>query len=226
MSSTGIVRLEKVAPSGWGWNMFLVPMANRGLLVHSPTMVSDDTFERIAEHGEPQILFAPNHFHYVHLRRFRERYPQAIVVASESAMPRLADKGNKSIRELSDVEPRLPAGVKWLRLMGAKAGEAWLSVPGEGGPTWLTCDAFMNIERPVSGMMGLGLRAVSAAPGFTISRTFGWLALSDTRAYSKWFLDMVEHERPRRLLLSHGEAIEGDDLPQRLSALVRKTFGG
>jgi hypothetical protein len=35
------VRFEKVAPSGWSWNMLAVKLPESGLLVHSATWLGD-----------------------------------------------------------------------------------------------------------------------------------------------------------------------------------------
>lgn len=213
--------LEKADGSGWGLNMLVVPLPGGGTLVHSPTWLGDETFAQVEALGEPTILFAPNHFHHVSLARFRERWPNATAIASDVATPRLRAKGHEGLASLASVTSRLPAGATWLPCEGTKAGEAFLSLPGERGPTWVVSDAFFNVVRPVTGVLGVVLRTLKATPGLAIGQTFLWLAVRDRAVYKKWILDLVERERPARVLFSHGVAIEGDDLPERLAALVR-----
>ena len=213
--------LEKAVGSGWGLNMIVVPLPCGGTLVHSPTWLGDETFAQVGALGEPKILFAPNHFHHMSLARFRERWPNAAAVASDVATPRLRAKGHEGLASLASVASLLPAGAKWLPCEGTKAGEAFLSLPGERGPTWLVSDAFFNVVRPITGFMGVVLRALKTTPSLAVGQTFLWVAVRDRAVYKKWILELVERERPTRILFSHGVAIEGDDLHERLAALVR-----
>ena len=212
--------LEKDAGSGWGLNMLVIPLPGGGTLVHSPTWLGDDTFARVEALGEPKVLFAPNHFHHMSVARFRERWPNATVVASEVATPRLKAKGHDGLASLASVAPLLPTGAHWLPCEGTKAGEAFLSLPGERGPTWIVSDAFFNVDRRVTGFLGFALRTLKTTPGLAIGQTFLWMALRDRATYKKWILDGLERECPTRMLFSHGVAIEGVDLHERLAALV------
>jgi hypothetical protein len=49
------------------------------------------------------------------------------------------------------------------------------------------------------------------------------LEVGEPRAvYRAWLLRTIEQEQPRTLWMSHGDALVADDLPERLSALVRQ----
>jgi hypothetical protein len=216
----GIVSLEKVLPDGWGLNMVLVPLAGGRLLVHSPTWLGDDTFGRVAAHGDPAILFAPNHFHHLSLARFRARWPKAVAVASETAIPRLRAKGHEGLVPIDAVANLLPHGARWLPCAGTRAGEAFLSVDDEGARTWVVSDAFFNVARPVTGVAGLALRALQSTGGLRIGSTFLWLALRKVAAYRAWIMDALARESPAKMFFSHGIAAEGADLTERLTQLV------
>jgi hypothetical protein len=218
--AVGPVVLEKVLAGSWGLNMVLVPLPGSGLLVHSPTWLGDDTFDRVAALGDPAILFAPNHFHHLSLARFRARWPRAVAVASETAIPRLRAKGHDGIVPVDAVADLLPVGARWLPCAGPRAGEAFLSLDDHGQRTWIVSDAFFNVARPVTGVTGLALRALRSTGGLRIGSTFLWLALRDARAYRSWITGALEREVPTRMLFSHGVAAEGADLAQRLARLV------
>jgi hypothetical protein len=215
-----IVVLEKARSSGWGLNMILVPLPGGGLLVHSPTWLGDDTFDRVAALGEPKILFAPNHFHHLSLGRFRARWPAAAAVASDVAIPRLRSKGHEGVVPIDTVAALLPAGARWLPCQGTRAGEAFLSIEDGGVRTWIVSDAFFNVERPVTGVTGVALRALKTTPGLCIGRTFLWLGLRDRATYKQWITDALSRETPTRMLFSHGIAANGADLTERLMAEV------
>lgn len=226
----GLFRLTRPRGGGWALHMNLVALPRSGLLVHSPTLVADDvvradeTFTAVAALGAPRALMAPNHFHHLWLAPFRERWPDARAVASREALPRLAQKGHTGLRELEEVDTLLPPDARWLRCEGTRSGEAWLSLPGEAGPTWLVGDAFFHLPGPLRGPVGLALRALRVAPGLRVSRTYRWLALSDPARYAAWARDTVARERPRRIVFSHGDPLEADDLGDRLLAALAEAF--
>jgi hypothetical protein len=224
----GLLRMEKVASSGWSWNMFLVRLRGGGLLVHSPIRFDGDGLSSIDAIGTPRVIFAPNHFHNAGLPAARARWPNAIVVASEGASPRLSRQRHEGIRPLEEAIPLLPDGARFLPCEGTKTGETFLSLPpqpGERGPTWIACDAFFHVTRAVRGTMGMMLRAMAVVPGLRVSRTFRYVAVRDARAYVSWLEAAIEREAPFRLVVSHGEALEGDDLGGRLLAATRDRLG-
>ncbi len=222
----GVRRFEKVAASGWCWNMLAVALPGGGLLVHSPTWLGEGTFEALEALGPVRVLFAPSHFHHMEVERFRQRFPDALPVASERALPRLSRQGHAGMKELAEAESLLPPGATWTRCEGTRSGEAWISLPGDAGPTWLVSDAFFNVERPVSGSMGFLLRSLAVVPGLRVARTFRWVAVDDIGAYTKWVLPLIERARPFRVVPSHGEPVSGAGLPERLANAVRERLGG
>jgi hypothetical protein len=206
------VVIEKVVPSGWSLNMVLVRLGDGRVLVHSPTWHDDPAL--VEASGRPAALFAPNHFHHLGLKRFRAQWPDAIGVASDGARPRLAQKGH-ALEPLAAAP--LPAGARWLEPPGLKNGEAWLAL-ADG--TWIVCDAFFHCNRPVTGLTGFVLRRTRTVPGLCVGQTFRWLGVRDRRAYREWLLDTLRATPPRRVIPSHGEILDGDDVPDRLRAVA------
>lgn len=194
------------------------------MVVLSPTKPDPADFQRIEAFGPVRALVAPNHFHHLTLPNYRTRFPSAIVAASRTAIPRLTKQGHAGLVELSAIEPLLPEGAHWLEPEGTRSGEAWLSYVDGGRRTWLTGDAFMNVERPVTGLTGLFLQLIHVAPGFRIPRSFIGLAVRDGRRYRDWALAALEREQPTKLRVAHGGVVTGDDLPARLSELVVRAF--
>ncbi|MHB8876775.1 MAG: serine hydrolase domain-containing protein [Myxococcaceae bacterium] len=217
----GIQLLERVEGTGWGWNVVTVALPAGGILVHSPSWLDERTLERVSAVGAPKVLFVPNHFHHVTLERYRKAFPEALCVASEAALPRLVARKHPPLQPLSAAGPLLPEGAHWLTPPGTKSGESWLSLPGSGGPTWLVCDALFNVVRPVSGLMGFILTRLQVVPGLRVSRTYRWLALKEPQRYAGWVLEAIRRERPRTLVVSHGQPVSGEDLPERMEAAIR-----
>lgn len=212
--------LTQFAPEGFSLNMHLVRLPGGGVLVHSPIWQGEETWEQVLQLGEPRILFAPNHYHWLSLRRYAERWPQAKVVAGSGALPRLLRKTKLPVRPVADVAEELGA-VRLLECEGLKNGETWLVFESAGVKTLAVCDSFFNMERPIAGLMGVFCRATRTSPGLQVGSTFLWLAVRHRPTFRTWALETLERERPTRLLVSHGEPLVGSDVTERLTALVR-----
>jgi hypothetical protein len=221
-----IVRLVRTQKNGWELGMHLVRLPDGGVLVHSPTWLGDDTFDRIEAVGPPRVLLAPNFFHHMSLGRFRERYPTARVVAGERAIPRLTKKGHADVSPVSAAAHLLPKGAHFLECDGVKSGETLVSVETSRGRAWITCDGFFNVQAHVTGFMGAVLRGLKTTPNFCIGSTFLWLALDDKRAYRRFLTEALAREPPRTLYFSHGSPLEAEDLPARIEALAEARIGG
>jgi hypothetical protein len=203
-----VTTLTRTEASGWSFNMHLVPLEGGGVLVQSPTWLGDDTARRVMEVGEPRLLFAPNYFHWLGIQRFREKWPGAEVVAGSAAIGRLRSKTGLPVRAVSELHEE---GVRFLECP-AKNGETWLVHSG----ALVVSDAFFNIDRPVSGAMGLMLRVTSTVPGLRVGRTFRWVAVGDWKKYRAWAETTLRAEQPTELLVSHGARATGADLTDRL----------
>jgi hypothetical protein len=178
-----------------------------GAIIHSPTLIDETTFERVAA-LEPRVILAPNHYHHLGLSPYRERFPSAVVTADAAAIRRLEQRGHQSVRPLSELA--LPSGVRAFVPPGTKSGETWLVVDDAEGPTLLVCDAFFHQLEPVRGLEGALLRWLKIAPGLAIGVTFTQLVLGDKAGYRRAVLEFIEHEQPRRVLFSHGVPLETD----------------
>ncbi|MCZ7680230.1 MAG: hypothetical protein M5U28_16275 [Sandaracinaceae bacterium] len=219
----GLYELEKVVETGWCWRALAVRLTGGSSLLVSPIRGTlARTAEALEAIGTPSAALAPNHFHYMGLREARERYGDLACVASGTAAPRLTAKCGHDFASLDALRERLPSSVTLLEPPGTKTGEVWLRVETDGGVAWAVCDAFFSVSRPLSGMMGLVLRATGTAPGLRIGSTFLWLALADRRAYRRWLEERLEEDAPRVLVPSHGDVIHDEALPERLRELAAR----
>jgi hypothetical protein len=218
-AAPGVHQLDRIDSNGWRVQMTTVDLGDGSLAVHSPTWLGDGTFEALEALGAPRILFAPNHFHHASLRRFRERWPDAVVCAAPGAIRRLAARGHAGITTIDDVP--LPSGVRWVPCEGVKTGETWIAVNG----TWIVCDSFFNLDAPVTGFVGFALRQLKTFPGLCIGDTFRWLGLADRARYVAWVLSEIERDPPTRVVFSHGAPLEGPDVATRIASILRERLG-
>lgn len=218
----GLFALEKKVGSGWCWRSVAQRLSDGSSLVISPIAKTvEGAAASLESVGAPGWVLAPNHFHHAGVGEVLARWPNASVIATSVAAPRLAKHGLVTARPEA-LSERLPAGVRLLEPPGLKSGECWLSVESERGLAWVVCDAFFNVTVPLSGAMGVMLRATGTAPGLRIGSTFRWLAFADPKAYRSWLEAELAERPPSVLVPAHGDVIEDDDLGARLLELVRR----
>jgi len=160
---------------------------------------------------EPRFLVAPNHYHWLGIPEWKARFPKARVVATKTAAPRLRSKLKCEIGSIDEV------GLSFFEPPGIASGEVFLDLDG----TWFVCDAFFNEASPGTGVMGLGLRLSGTTPGLRIGQTWKFLQLGDRAAYKAWMLERLASSPPKKLVMAHGDPIEGPDLGERLADLLR-----
>lgn len=211
--SPRVTRFARTDPSGWTVDMLTVDLGD-GALVYSPTSFGEETRALVERVGAPRVLVAPNHYHHLSLDRFGAMWPEAIKVASDDARPRLAKQGRTGLQPLSSAS--LPDGVRLLPAPGTKTGETWLLVED----TLVVCDAFFHVPGPLSGAMGLALKALRTAPGLCLGRTFVWLGMKDRAAYRAWAREVLEREKPKVIAFSHGAPLRDPDGWKRCAELV------
>lgn len=216
MIASGVVHVPRPAKSGWTVDMVVVHDAQgaRGALVYSPVLHGDRTRELA---GTPRVLVAPNHYHHVALPRYRELYPDAAVVTSDGARPRLAKKGHTNVRALGDVE--LPEGVRLLAAEGVKNGETWMVVERDE-KVLAVADAFFNVDAACTGFEGFMLRRLRTVGGLRLGRTFQWVGIGDKSAYRKWAIDTLTREKPTVIAFAHGAPLRGGDAWKQCVELV------
>ena len=211
----------KIAPSGWGWNTVAVRLPGDSLLVTSPTAsLSEVELAELVHLGQPRFILASNHYHYLGIDEFISCYPDAQVLSSETARPRLQQKISSPLHSLSVAEEYVPPGVQLLELAGTKNGEVWIELHTDDAYAWIVSDAFFNVPRHPSGLMGLATRLTQTTPGLQLGKPFRWFGIRDRSAYKHWFEREVTRATPTLLVPAHGEAFHDAELARHLLTLV------
>ena len=214
---------EKRTPRGWMFSTVALRLRAGGSVIYSPTrLLPPAAHVAIEGVGRPAILLAPNHYHHMGLSEFRERYPEAVCVCSETARLRLEKQGPHRFQPLSVLAERLPDEARLVEPPGTRNGEVWLEIDGADGPLWVVSDAFFNVPRTPGGFIGLFCRVTGTTPGLRIGSTWKYLALRDRRRYAEWLLSRLHAAPPAALIPSHGEPVAGPDLGARVIALVER----
>lgn len=200
-------------------------LADGELVVVSPIgSTPEPAHEALLEIGKLSLLLAPNFFHNLGLKRWIDRHPHAVTVATEAATPRLRRKTSVPIHAIDRLRERLPPHVTLIEPPFTRTGEVWLRVEGPDGVGWVVCDAFFNFPDLPRGVIGWFIAATFNGPGLAIGGTFRVLALRDRLAYAAWLRAQIEADRPAWIAPSHGDLILGPKLLERLIRLVDASF--
>jgi len=218
----GVWSAEKRTAQGWSLRATAVRLADGGLLVVSPTRgLGDDAHAELAALGAPAALLAPNHYHYLGLAEWRERYPDARAFASEIAQARVRAKSGLDVEPLDALRPRLRAECELLEPDGTRAGEVWVTAPAPNGVAWIVADAFFHAAESPTGFTGWFLRRTKTVPGLCLGWTFLKLGLRDRRAYKRWLDERLENAPPAMMIFAHGEPRATPELADELRQLSR-----
>jgi len=205
--------------------MHLARLGDGGVLIYSPSWVGPSVFDQVEAHGTPRLLVIPNHFHNLAIRRFRERYPEARVVAHTEALPRLRRKGHERIDSIETARDQLSPHLELVTPEGTKNGEIWLLERG-AKPELAIGDAFFNLSGPLTGLVGWFMRVAKGAPGLCIGQTYRWVGLQDEPLYKRWLIEWVQREQPQTIHFCHGVALTGPGTPKALIELARRRLKG
>lgn len=157
-------------------------------------------------------LVAPSVGHTIGITAWRERFPDARVVAAPPTAARLSianpvDPGSLALDGVHAVVPP-----------GNGTGELWLRVDADARTHWIVADAYMNLAALAPGFwLRLAQRLYGLRTGLSFGRAFR-SRLVDRRAYHSW---LEQSLAPADVLIPcHGEIDDGPDLRERLLDLT------
>jgi len=188
------------------------------ILVYNPgATVTPELRRKLRAHGQVTLLVAANHFHHLGVAVWLREFPDALVLASTLAIPRLRTHGV----EASGYEGiELPWGAHFLEPAGMANGELWLSLATRAGRCWLIGDAFFNVARTPRNPAGAMLWLTGTTPGLRIGATLRWVGLRDPRVYREWLNEALTAEQPEVLVPAHGDLLRDPHLASRLAKLA------
>lgn len=206
------------AVRGWSGRTTVLGGAGTDLVVYNPgATVPVGLVADLRRRGRVTLLVAANHFHHLGIAAWRAAFPEALVVASPLAIPRLRAHG---VEASGHGGIALPAEAQVFEPVGLRTGEVWLSLATSRGRCWIVGDAFFNVARTPRNPAGALLWLTGTTPGLRIGATFRRVAVGDAAAYRNWLGEALATERPEILVPAHGEVLCEAQLPRRLAALA------
>jgi len=192
--------------------MTVVRLADGRLVVHNAIALDDASMAALEAWGKVAFLVVPNSFHRLDAFAFKQRYPEVKVIAAPLARPKV---------ELAlpvDGGPELlPAGLGLSGevLEGAKIGEMAFIVAHGDRKTLILNDALFN-QPHLPGFQGFVMRLLGSTGPLKLTRIMRLLGVSDKRAFRAHLARLAELPGLCRLIVSHGEILEGEDVGARI----------
>lgn len=161
--------------------------------------------------GPVTFLLAPNHYHNKGLAEYAAAFPDAALVCSGRAQPRLEQQTGLSFDSVQTLERMLPDDCEILTPEGLKNGEVWLAMRSERALAWILCDAFTGSAGNADGI----------ATQIEQLRTFPRYGIADEPAYSAWVQAALSRQAPGLIIPCHGSIVRSDTLAQDITSLLR-----
>jgi hypothetical protein len=217
--------IEKLADNLWrvrGYmgrvqrQMVLARLGDGRVVVHNAIALDPAEMAELEAWGTPAVIFVPNAFHRQDAYIWKQRYPDAIVVA-----PPGAKQGVGKVVPVDAVSGEAPRDATvQLNPIDGMPGESVLEVRSGDALTAVFCDAIMNLPK-VRGPMGLMLGPTGkvAAPRFA-----RWVMMKDKQAVAGTLERLAADPGLRRVLVAHGRPIT-DDPAGALRSVVAQLRG-
>lgn len=186
--------------------MTVARLAAGGLAIYSAIALDEPEMARLEAMGRPAFLIVPNDIHRMDAGIWKQRYPELRVLAPADARAKVerAVAVDATYDIMDDPE------VAFVPLRGTCAREAALVIRRSAGTTLVLNDIVGNIH-DAHGLSGLVLRLFGfAGDEPKIPRAVKPKLIDDKAALRFQFLEWADDPTLKRILVSHGDAIEDD----------------
>jgi hypothetical protein len=182
--------------------MTIVRLNDGSLIIYSAIALAEPEMKRIEESGRPTFLIVPGKLHRLDARIWKQRYPQLKVLAPISAR----DAAEEAVHVDATDFDFADASVDFITVGGTSGFEAALMVRRESGTTLIVNDIIGNMPKDA----GLVLRLTRFAgdePHIPLPIKMGF---KDKAGLRDQLLSWASEPNLKRILMSHGDPIEGD----------------
>jgi hypothetical protein len=186
--------------------MTVVRLGGARLAIWSAIALDANEMARLEASGQPAFMIVPNDHHRLDAKVWKDRYPQLKVVAPAGS--------RQKVERVVPVDTSTPdfgdPNLQFVSVAGTGEREAALVVRTRNGSTLVLNDLVGNI-RDVSGVGGWLLRVAGfAGKSARIPRVVKWNLVEDADALRAQLSQWAQIESLKRILVSHGEPIEGN----------------
>jgi len=194
-----------------------------GLVVVSPPWrAAAGVFDDLAQYGAVRALVASNAFHYLGLKEWKQRFPDAALFAPAQSIARVERQSSLSgIRPVSEAAPITGPAVELVDMPHYKTGEVLVRIKTGRGVVWYVCDVIMNLtELPRHPLFRLMFRLSGSGPGPRFNNIAPLFMVEDKAALRRWVREEFHKSPPDWLIATHGDIVDFKQNPD----VARKLF--
>ncbi|MEZ4402908.1 MAG: hypothetical protein R3B06_23000 [Kofleriaceae bacterium] len=173
------------------------------LAVHSAVAADDATMAAIDHLGPVRWIVVPSGYHGMDAPRYLARYPQATVVATAAATPRVARRV-----PVAGTFALLPDGaVGHEPLDGVPAEAVFIHTADDGRETLVFNDALMNLPPRLPGWRGAVVKLLGSTGGPKVTWTARTFLVKDRPALAAHLRRLAARPALARVIPGHGAII-------------------
>lgn len=185
-----------------------------GLLLHGPVPLDEAQAEALSGLGEVKYVVAPNSYHHLYAQAALERFPEARLWLG-GALKRKRPELDGAVVSVGS-EPAFGTTRSWLVDGMPKLDEILILHPES--KTLVVADLVFNVLEYKRWLTGVVFRLTGTHKRLAQSRLFTW-EMGDKQAY-KASVEQVLDWDFTRVVMAHGEVLEGDAKSRLASALA------
>jgi hypothetical protein len=195
-------------------NMLAVRLADGGLALHNPIALEQEAMGRLEAWGTPSLLIAPNKWHRLDAKVFKDRYPKARVIAPRGSRKAVEEvvPVDLTYDEYESEDPTL----SFEPLAGLEDVEGALLVRSPDGLTVVLNDVVFNMDRKKDLLGFLFTTVLGSAPGPRVSRLSKLLLVKDRKALRADLERLATLEGLVRLCVAHEKVAHGAEAREAL----------
>jgi len=200
--------------------MTIVKLPDGSLLLHSVIAMSEAGMAKLDALGKPSIILVPHGGHRLDATFYKQRYPEARVVAPAAARAKIEEV----VKVDATAEEALPPlGVRLHAVDGFKNGELAYELDTAGGKVLIMSDAVANRD-PVPGFRGWLMAGVAGGPKnrrLSVPRIVRMIMLGDKKTARASIEKLAAIPDVKVLTVAHGRPVTDG-----VSAALREAASG
>lgn len=189
-----------------------IALNDRTICIYSPVSgISEQSLKSLRALGDVKFLLAPNHYHYKGLAEYSDAFPDAQLVCSTHARPRLEKQTGFTFMPLESLSKLLPSGATILEPEGLKTGEVWFDLRNQEHRSWIVTDAFK----------GSGKARDIPSDSIELLGSFPSFGIADRSVYFQWLSTQLGSGNVQTIIPCHGAVASNPTLGKQALELVQ-----
>ena len=201
--------------------MTVIKLEDGGILIHSPIPISDETAAGIDKLGEVTHIVAPNNYHHLFLPAAIERYPNATVWGAPGLVEKRPEVSFDHI--LGQTTPSFSKELEPLHVAGVPELDEHVFFH-HATKSLIVTDLIFHIKEPHNFITRVILTMVGVHKKCTQSKVWRFFC-KDREAAGQSALAIASLPA-ERLIMAHGQVIEGADTQDRVRAALKWMIAG